>query len=68
MPNTFSKVKVSTIGKFDDATKIPEWIRHHGGTFSRKVDSHTTHLIATEESYKNNVEAGMTHSFTPYPL
>lgn len=68
MPNTFSKVNVSTVGKFDDATKIPEWIRHHGGTFSRKVDSHTTHLVATEESYKNNVEAGMTHSFTLNPL
>ncbi|KAJ5553998.1 hypothetical protein N7513_003957 [Penicillium frequentans] len=57
MPNTFSKVNVCTVGKFDDATKIPEWIRHHGGTFSRRVDSHTTHLVATEESYKNNVEA-----------
>lgn len=59
---------MSIVGKFDDATKIPVWIRHHGGTFSRKVDSHTTHLVATEESYKDNVEAGMTHSFTPYSL
>ncbi|KAJ6109322.1 hypothetical protein N7486_001556 [Penicillium sp. IBT 16267x] len=57
MPTTFSKVNVSIVGKFDDAVKMPEWIRYHGGTFSRKVDSNTTHLIATEESYKKNVEA-----------
>lgn len=64
MPNTFSKVNVSIVGKFDDAIKFPEWVRYHGGTFSRKVDSNTTHLIATEESYKKNAEAGMTHSLT----
>lgn len=62
MRNTFSKVSVSTVGKFDDAIKFPEWVRSHGGSFSRKVNSDTTHLIATEESYKNDAEAGMTNA------
>ncbi|KAJ5664240.1 hypothetical protein N7507_004971 [Penicillium longicatenatum] len=60
MPNTFAKVVASTAGKFEDAGKIPEWIRKHGGTFSRKVDSQTTHLIVTAEAYKKNVEAVQT--------
>ncbi|KAJ5752851.1 hypothetical protein N7520_009768 [Penicillium odoratum] len=57
MPSSFAKINASMAGKFEDADKIPQWIRHHGGVFSKMVDSNTTHLIVTEDSFKRNVEA-----------
>ncbi|KAJ5628025.1 hypothetical protein N7490_010253 [Penicillium lividum] len=57
MPSSFAKINASMVGKFEDADKIPQWIRHHGGVFSKTVDSNTTHLIVTEDSFKRNVEA-----------
>ncbi|CAG7916535.1 unnamed protein product [Penicillium olsonii] len=56
MGRTFQRVHYALVGKFDDGIKekIPQWIRANGGQFSRAVNSNVTHLIATEQAYKDN--------------
>lgn len=52
------------VGKFPDgiAEKIPQWIRANGGRFSRGMDAQVTHLIATEQAYKDNGPLSMISS------
>ncbi|KAJ5727908.1 hypothetical protein N7493_005728 [Penicillium malachiteum] len=57
MPNSFDGIHVAVAGKFEDGDKFPGWIRYHGGQLTKKVDSHVTHLIASEEAYRKNIEA-----------
>lgn len=61
MGRTFQRVHCALVGKFDDGIKekIPQWIRANGGQFSRAVNSNVTHLIATEQAYKDNGSLGM---------
>lgn len=56
MGKTFQKVHCSMVGRFEGGIgdKIPQWIRANGGQFSRDVDPRVTHLITTEEAYKEN--------------
>lgn len=46
------------VGEVKDAKKIPGWMRENGGAYSKAVSRNVTHLIASEEAYKVNVEAG----------
>ncbi|KAJ5729105.1 uncharacterized protein N7483_003613 [Penicillium malachiteum] len=57
MPNTFKGVVVAVAGKFEDGDKFPGWLRYHGGELIKKVDSSVTHLIASEDAYRKNIEA-----------
>ncbi|QGA15265.1 hypothetical protein EYB26_002922 [Talaromyces marneffei] len=55
MGNGFKKVKASFVGSHKDSNKIPQWLKAHGGEFSREIDHSVTHLIATESAMENNV-------------
>lgn len=52
------RIRVSVVGKVKDAEKIPGWMRENGGAYSKAVSRNVTHLIASEDAYKENVEAG----------
>ncbi|KAJ5771319.1 uncharacterized protein N7511_003370 [Penicillium nucicola] len=58
MGKTFAKVHASMTGKFEGeiGEKIPQWIRANGGDFSRDINPRVTHLITTEEAFRENVE------------
>lgn len=58
MGATLKRIRVSVVGKVKDAEKIPGWMRENGGAFSKAVSRNVTHLIASEDAYKANVEAG----------
>lgn len=58
MGTTLRRIRVSVVGKVQDAEKIPGWMRENGGTYSKAVTRNVTHLIASEEAYAANVEAG----------
>lgn len=58
MGNGFKKVKACFVGSHKNSDKIPQWLKAHGGEYSRDVDDSVTHLIATEAAMENNV-AGM---------
>ncbi|CAG8006451.1 unnamed protein product [Penicillium salamii] len=57
MGRTFQKIHCAMVGRFEEGIKekIPQWIRANGGQFSREINPMVTHLIATEEAYKDNV-------------
>ncbi|CAG8943637.1 unnamed protein product [Penicillium salamii] len=57
MGRTFQKIHCAMVGRFEEGIKekIPQWIRANGGQFSRDINPMVTHLIATEEAYKDNV-------------
>ncbi|CAG8205493.1 unnamed protein product [Penicillium salamii] len=57
MGRTFQKIHCAMVGRFKEGIKekIPQWIRANGGQFSRDINPMVTHLIATEEAYKDNV-------------
>ncbi|CAG8095447.1 unnamed protein product [Penicillium salamii] len=57
MARTFQKIHCAMVGRFEEGIKekIPQWIRANGGQFSRDINPMVTHLIATEEAYKDNV-------------
>ncbi|PYI06891.1 hypothetical protein BO78DRAFT_444784 [Aspergillus sclerotiicarbonarius CBS 121057] len=58
MDKTFKNIHASSIGRFDsNSDKIPQWIRANGGQYSKDVSEEITHLIATKEAFKNDVEA-----------
>ncbi|PWY94837.1 hypothetical protein BO94DRAFT_572371 [Aspergillus sclerotioniger CBS 115572] len=58
MGKTFKNIHASSTGKFDgNSDKIPQWIRANGGQYSKEVSEEITHLIATKEAFKDNVEA-----------
>ncbi|OJJ49922.1 hypothetical protein ASPZODRAFT_22632 [Penicilliopsis zonata CBS 506.65] len=58
MGKPFSQITASSVGSFgDNGDKIPQWIRANGGFYSRDISEGTTHLIATKEAFKRNVEA-----------
>ncbi|RHZ48268.1 BRCT domain protein [Aspergillus thermomutatus] len=58
MGKTFQKIHACAIGRFSvNGDKIPQWIRAHGGTFSKDVTENVTHLITTKETFEKNVEA-----------
>lgn len=59
MGKPFAKVHACSVGKFDEGDKFPQWVRANGGEFHREVDERTTHLIATKDAYKRDVDAGM---------
>ncbi|RAO66112.1 uncharacterized protein BHQ10_002124 [Talaromyces amestolkiae] len=54
MGNGFKKVKASFVGSHKNSDKIPQWLRAHGGEYSREIDESVTHLIATESAMENN--------------
>lgn len=58
MGKTFEKIRLCSVGKLQDADKIPQWVRANGGDYTKNVDSRTTHLVTTKEAYKQNVEVG----------
>lgn len=58
MGTTLKRIRVSVVGKVKDAEKIPGWMRENGGAYSKAVSHNVTHLIASEDAYKGNVEAG----------
>lgn len=58
MGKTFQRIRLCSVGKLRDADKIPQWVRAHGGEYTKTVDPRTTHLVATKEAYKENVQAG----------
>lgn len=55
MGNGFKNVKASFVGSHKDSDKIPQWLKAHGGAFSKEIDDSVTHLIATESAMENNV-------------
>ncbi|KAJ5975730.1 hypothetical protein N7481_009437 [Penicillium waksmanii] len=57
MGKTFEKIRLCSVGKLQDADKIPQWVRANGGDYTKSIDSRTTHLVTTKEAYKQNVEA-----------
>ncbi|KAF3391907.1 hypothetical protein DPV78_010449 [Talaromyces pinophilus] len=57
MGNGFKKVKASFVGSHKDSDKIPQWLKAHGGAFSKEIDDSVTHLIATESAMEKNVAA-----------
>ncbi|KAL4960259.1 BRCT domain protein [Aspergillus stella-maris] len=58
MGKTFAKVYASSAGSFDNNTsKIPQWITANGGTFTKEITEGVTHIIASEDAYKQNVPA-----------
>lgn len=58
MGTTLKRIRVSVVGKVKDAEKIPNWMRENGGAYSKAISRNVTHLIASEDAYKENVEAG----------
>jgi hypothetical protein len=58
MGKTFEKIRLCSVGKLQDADKIPQWVRANGGDYTKNVDSRTTHLVTTKEAYKQNLEVG----------
>ncbi|KAJ5291679.1 hypothetical protein N7478_000930 [Penicillium angulare] len=56
----FEHIHVAVVGKFEDGEKFQGWIRHNGGDYYKKVDSRVTHLIASEDAFRKNVEAVQT--------
>lgn len=59
MGKTFQRVHASAVGKFEQGDKIPQWLRANGGEFHREVNPRVTHLIASVDAFKDNVEAGI---------
>lgn len=59
MGKTFEKVHVRVLGSFDNAAKIPGWLKANGGKYHRSFNSQITHLIVTEEVYLQNGAEGM---------
>lgn len=59
MGKTFKKVHVRVLGSFDNAAKIPGWLKANGGKYHRSFNSQITHLIVTEEVYLQNGAEGM---------
>ncbi|GFF26467.1 hypothetical protein IFM58399_01427 [Aspergillus lentulus] len=58
MGKTFKNIHACAIGRLPvNGDKIPQWIRAHGGTFSKDVTEDVTHLITTKETFEKNVEA-----------
>ncbi|KAF7125549.1 hypothetical protein CNMCM5793_001809 [Aspergillus hiratsukae] len=58
MGKTFKNIHACAIGRCPvNADKIAQWIRAHGGTFSKDVTDGVTHLITTKETFEKNVEA-----------
>ncbi|PKX94057.1 BRCT domain protein [Aspergillus novofumigatus IBT 16806] len=58
MGKTFKNIHACAIGRFPvNGDKIQQWIRAHGGTFSKDVTEDVTHLITTTETFEKNVEA-----------
>ncbi|RLL96620.1 hypothetical protein CFD26_106165 [Aspergillus turcosus] len=58
MGKTFKNIHACAIGRFPvNGDKIAQWIRAHGGTFSKDVTEGVTHLITTKETFEKNVEA-----------
>ncbi|KAF7164674.1 hypothetical protein CNMCM5623_009087 [Aspergillus felis] len=58
MGKTFKHIHACAIGKFPvNGDKIPQWIRAHGGAFSKEVTEDVTHLITTKDTFEKNVEA-----------
>lgn len=59
MGKTFQKIHGCSVGNFEGNTeKIPQWIKANGGQYSKDVTDQVTHLIATKQAYKKNVDAG----------
>ncbi|GFF51874.1 hypothetical protein IFM61606_05973 [Aspergillus udagawae] len=58
MGKTFKNIHACAVGRFPvNGDKIPQWIRAHGGTFSKGVTEDVTHLITTKDTFEKNVEA-----------
>lgn len=58
MGKTFDKIHIRVIGSFEDADKIPGWMKANGGKYHRSFNSQVTHLVASEEAYLQNGEDG----------
>ncbi|PYH98586.1 hypothetical protein BO71DRAFT_426032 [Aspergillus ellipticus CBS 707.79] len=57
MGKTFKNIYACSVGKFDgNADKIPQWVRANGGRYSKDISEEITHLIASKEAYKGDVE------------
>lgn len=65
MGNGFKKVKASFVGSHKYSDKIPQWLKAHGGEFSKEIDDSVTHLIATESAMENNVAGTSSISTLP---
>jgi hypothetical protein len=66
MGKTFKNIHACAVGRFPvNGDKIPQWIRAHGGTFSKGVTEDVTHLITTKDTFEKNVEAGINSLLPP---
>lgn len=67
MGKSFQKINACYVGNFgENGEKIPQWLRANGGTYSKDMNPDVTHLIATESTFKRNVEAGMYNRLSVY--
>lgn len=60
MKDPFKKVHLCSVGHFGgNGDKIPQWVRANGGQYSKNISQDVTHLVATKEAFKKNVDAGI---------
>ncbi|KAL4954856.1 hypothetical protein BDW69DRAFT_193687 [Aspergillus filifer] len=58
MGKTFAKVHASSVGNFDTNTsKIAQCITANGGSYTKEATEGVTHLIASENAYRENAPA-----------
>ena len=69
-PRLFRNLDIAITGDFGgDRTigKQKDWIQAHGGRYSRFMSSHVTHMVCSEEHYKQKVALGelatLSHGF-----
>jgi anthranilate synthase/indole-3-glycerol phosphate synthase/phosphoribosylanthranilate isomerase len=56
MGKTFAKVNVYIAGDFGSkGDKVKQWVEANGGTFSRELNHHVTHLISTQNAFKKPI-------------
>jgi hypothetical protein len=59
MGKPFKGITICTVGKFGENTdKIPHWINANGGNYSKSLNDSVTHLVTSEEAYKDGGDTG----------
>lgn len=59
MGKSFKNITVCAIGKFGENTdKIPLWMNANGGSYAKNLNDSVTHLVISEDAYKENGEIG----------
>jgi anthranilate synthase/indole-3-glycerol phosphate synthase/phosphoribosylanthranilate isomerase len=69
MGKTFGKVNVCIAGDFGSkGDKIKQWVEANGGTFSKELDHHVTHLISTQNAFRRSISISGRFPFLPWSL